>query len=462
MRYKFINLWLSLLIMLTVSVSVLFPVNALAATNTTETDQAQIADLLDNSYLDANPDTGKRLLHLEGGPYQIGFQQGWWLANGVYRMTHEFIVDVLESFGLSGSSFDALKPLLIATCHANEPSVPLEYRMEMLGIADGATANGYDVSYDDVMLINMGFDVLLSVAYPLATPLIALEEGGYTLPLDCDGFVAYGNATGNQGVLMGRDFMFTPKVFSEEALLVEYFPTSGSPFVSVTAPGFVGVISAMNASGIAIGMDMVPEIKTKPLASGMGCLLIARKAIQYSEDLDDAINTIKYTHRGVSWLYIIGDGGGASIGGAVVEASPDLVRVRYTDYKYTGHILPERYFPRQIENKDDLVVVANHYIIPEMIIVSGSYAIKDSLWRYETLTGLLLDKYGNIDVTNGRELVDYLHPPAYGYYGDDTSQPVGDSRTLYDLTNLRLWTLYGNYNDDWVYYDLGERLSGQE
>ena len=87
--------------------------------------------------------------------------------------------------------------------------------------------------------------------------------------------------------------MFTSHVFSEEALLVEYFPNSGSPFVSVTAPGFVGVTSAMNANGIAIGMDMVPEIRTKPLAPGMGCLLTARKVIQYSQELSDAINTIK-------------------------------------------------------------------------------------------------------------------------------------------------------------------------
>ena len=457
MRYRFVDLWVALFLALVLSVSGLMPTNVKAA----DLDQSQIADLVGNSYLSTNPDTGKRLLHLEGGPYQMGFQQGYWLASGVYRMTHEYIVYVLESFGLSESSYDALRPALIATCHANELAVPLEYRMEMLGVADGAQAQGYDVTYDDVMLINMAFDVLLSVAYPLATPLIALQEGGYGLPLDCDAFVAYGNATTDHGVLMGRDFMFTPHVFSEEALLVEYFPSSGSPFVSVTAPGFVGVTSAMNANGIAIGMDMVPEISTKPLAPGMGCLLTARKVIQYSQELSDAINTIKCIPRGVSWLYVIGDGGGNNIGGAVVEASPDLVRVRYTNYRYIGYFLPEKYFPRQIENKDDLVVVANHYIIPAMILANGSYAIEDSLWRYETLTGLLLDKYGSIDVESGKGLVDYLHPPAYGYYGDDPNQPIGASRTLYDLSNLKLWSLYGNYNDSWVYYDLGSRLSNQ-
>ena len=88
-------------------------------------------------------------------------------------------------------------------------------------------------------------------------------------------------------------------------------------------------------------------------------------------------------------------------------------------------------------------------------------ATEDSLWRYETLTGLLLDKYGSIDDESGKGLVDYLHPPAYGYYGDDPNQPIGASRTLYDLSNLKLWSLYGNYNDPWVYYDLGSKLSGQ-
>jgi len=73
------------------------------------------------------------------------------------------------------------------------------------------------------------------------------------------------------------------------------------------------------------------------------------------------------------------------------------------DYKYPNWAM---YYdlPRQIEDKDDLVVVANHYIVPEMYLTI-SHAVNDSLWRYETLTSLILDSYGKIDVEKGRSLL---------------------------------------------------------
>ena len=77
----------------------------------------------------------------------------------------------------------------------------------------------------------------------------------------------------------------------------------------------------------------------------------------------------------------------------------------------------------------------------------------DSLWRYETLAGLVLDAYGTIDTDKGRALVDYLHPPNYGYYDED-SQYVGGVRALFDLTHRRMWALYGLWTDSWVEDDL--------
>jgi len=191
---------------------------------------------------------------------------------------------------------------------------------------------------------------------------------------------------------------------------------------------------------------------TKPFVSGMGCLLTARQVVQYADELSDAINLVKGSKRGVPWLYIVGDGQGKEKGGAVLEVSADKFAVRYLDYKYPNWAM---YYdlPRQIEDKDDLVVVANHYIVPEMYLTI-SHAVNDSLWRYETLTSLILDSYGKIDVEKGKELVDYLHPPNYGYYGTDENIPVPATRNLFDLTNLELWSLYGMYTDPWVHWKL--------
>jgi hypothetical protein len=398
-------------------------------------------------------ENGKYLLHVEGTPYEMGYQHGYLLAEGVYKMVKEYPKVLLRGYGIPEEAVPLLLSIGNLVCAANERFVPLEYILEMRGIADGARARGYQVSYEEVRLINMAFDAILSIAYPIVTPLLPLQDMGVNLPIACNAFVAFGEATKPIGgkVLMGRDFMFTEEVFGDYALLIEQFPKRGHPFISVTAPSFVGVTSAMNLEGVSIGMDMIPGMDTRPIMSGMGCLLIARKVIQYASDLPEAINIIKNAVRGVPWAYPIG----SPQGGAVVESSADFFAVRYTDYRYPkkfrGSCLPD-----QIEDKDDLVVLTNHFIVPEMILKSKSYAIEDSLWRYETLTSLLLESYGKIDEDKGRALINFLSPlsegPGRDYYGN--KETVNGTTTLYNNTDRELWALYRLFRDPWVHYKL--------
>ena len=397
---------------------------------------------------------GKYLMHLEGNPYEMGYQQGCLAPEAVQKMTKEFVKSVLKGYDIPEDIIPGLIKLGKEIAKENERYIPSEFIEEMRGIADGARDRGYDVSYEDVLLLNLGFDVVLSVAYPIATPIVAWQD---KKGIACDGFVAMDDATSDGRVLMGRSFMFNPEVFHEVAMLIEQYPSRGHRFVSVSAPGFVGVTAAMSSAGIAVGMDMVPAMNTKPFVSGMGCLLTARQVVQYADELSDAVNMIKGSKRGVPWLYIIGDGQGREKGGAVVEVSADKF-ARYMDYEYPSWA-ENLNLPKQIEDKDDLVVLANHYIVPEMYLTI-SYAVEDSLWRYETLMNLILQNYGSIDVEKGKELVDYLHPPNYGYYGEDENIPVAATRTLFDLSNLELWSLYGMYTDPWAHWKLEPESSG--
>jgi len=320
----------------------------------------------------------------------------------------------------------------------------------MQGIADGATDAGYPVDYEQVLLLNMGFDAILSFVYPIVTPLLPLLELlGFHM---CDGFVARDDATTDGRTIMGRNFMFNPVGFADNGLLIEQDPNSGYKFVSVAAPAFVGAVAAMNEMGIGVGCDMVPAIDCTPGSFGMGVLLTCRKIAQYANEWDSARDIVKYSKRGVSWLYLIGDGRSYKKGGVVLETSAHHCYERRIDYKKPWYI-PNPWYS-QIEKKDDLLILANHMIRPEANFLSGSYGISDSRWRYETLCNLALNAYGNIDVAKGRDLVDYLHPPNYGYYGSDPDQPVGASRTCFDLTNLQLWALYGYYDDPWAYHAL--------
>jgi hypothetical protein len=431
--------------------------------------------------------SGKSLLLVEGSPYEMGFQHGYLCAEGTSRMaSEEFFVKVVLGFlGLDGDGIlssiidvqdikdalgwlippdvieqifndldqsitDLLLALVLMIAKNNLKYVPQALIEEMRGVADGATAAGYPTSFDNVLILNMAFDAILSIVYPIITPLLPILEALGIFHM-CNAFVAHGSATSNGDTIMGRDFMFNAAVFSEVALLIEQDPDSGNKFVSTTAPGFVGVTAAMNEKGLGIGMDMCPSVDCTPAEFGMGCLLTARYVIQNADELSEAVNIIKNSKRGVSWIYPIGDGRGSEVGGCALEVSAHYCYPRYSDYKKPWWLL--NIYP-QIETKKDLVVIANHFIRSEINILSLSYAVEDSRWRYEVLVDLALDMYGNINHLSGRELIDFLHPPNYDYYGSDITQPVSASKSCWDLTTLEVYALYGNYDDPWAYHQL--------
>ena len=435
-------------------------------------------------YLKINID-GKKLLHVEGTPYEMGYQHGYLLAEDVGIMTSEdyflnLILDML--LGMDKDEIIAKIMELIGDCHViedlldcaiiglkdflinltwsmmqeNFQYVPEAFLEEMQGVADGATDAGVATTQKNVLILNMGFDALLTLGYPIAM-IVTLIPGLATLVAKiienlhaCNGFVVYGDATVDGRVLLGRDFMFSSYGFHETALLIEQVPDDGYSFVSVSYAGFVGATAAMNSKGLGIGCDMVPALDCTPGESGMGVLLTCRNVVQYAGELSEAVDMINTSKRGVSWLYVLGDGVGEEIGGAVMETSAHKCVVRYSDYEQPCWSP----YP-QIEHKDDIVTVTNHYLDPEMNFGAGSWALDDdSPWRYETMTNLILDNYGTIDVAKGCELIDFLHPPNYNYYGGDTSQPVSSSVSLFDLSNLDVYSLFNYYDDPWAFHSL--------
>jgi hypothetical protein len=82
-----------------------------------------------------------------------------------------------------------------------------------------------------------------------------------------------------------------------------------------------------------------------------------------------------------------------------------------------------------------------------------------SLWRYETMLGLLDRGYGNIDEAQAMWIIDFLNPARCDYYGTDTSQSVKGHHVLMDNKDLEMWSLHGYYDTPWVHVDLMEVLA---
>lgn len=411
---------------------------------------------------------GKKLLHVEGAPYEMGYQHGYLCAEEVSRMaSYEFWCGLIihmakldmspeqllaQVGGEKGVNF--LVDLLYVAVDKSikNGEIPDEFLDEVQGIVDGANDAGYPVAFKSVMMNNMAFDAILGIGYPIIAPFLPFASESMLVPVPhaCNAFVATGDATADGRTLMGRDFMFPNGTYYKYGLLIECVPDTGNRFVSVMAPSFVGTAAGMNEKGIGIGIDMVPAFDCKIGKIGMGGLLLNRYVLQYADELSQGISILTSKEIGVSWLFPIADGQGAEQGSATVEVSASMNRVRYDDYKqpYWSSWMGT---PSQGETKPDLIVTTNHYLTPAMYYTVTD-AIPDSTWRYDILLELCLLSYGHMDPDMGRAIIDFLHPPNYGYYGEDPDQPVESSVSLFDLTNLSLSSLYGRYSDPWVTY----------
>lgn len=127
------------------------------------------------------------------------------------------------------------------------------------------------------------------------------------------------------------------------------------------------------------------------------------------------------------------------------------------------------YFAPQREDNEELLIVTNHYLIPEMrYYTMHSWTSKitgditnDIQWRYDELNFLInnaLQEKGQIDYKTAKSLIDFLSPNGYypAYYAKNPKSSDGKQIriegcvSVFDLKNLLVESHYGYYCDEWV------------
>ncbi|BBM84178.1 hypothetical protein [Candidatus Uabimicrobium amorphum] len=325
----------------------------------------------------------KRVFYVEGSAYQMGYLMGTMAERDVDLMTNEFMDNVLLSFikldvdpkkipEIWGTLLDIVK---------NEtkrvlPDMPEEYVQEMKGIADGCKSVNPEtrVTFDRLLMLNSGFDTLLSNFYALNQlwEKYKLSVKDLDIPIMCNAFSVFGKATKDGKHYFGRDFMFPPgDAFEFTAAMIIYRPSDDRiPLVSVAAPGFVGSIAAMNANGVAMGVDMVPSGGCDNNRPGINSLMMIRKTIHRGKDVHGAVKEVVETQRGVSWLYMIADGQtDKSVVLETGKSTDSLGAIKFPpdELKWLA-LLPDADFLKRFENQKHqkgLMVRWNDYKYPE-------------------------------------------------------------------------------------------------
>ena len=314
---------------------------------------------------------GVLVLHVKGSPYEMGYQNGYLLKDSIQAHTQFRIQEMID--------MDYSYEYLVNCAQAMESHIPQEYIEEMQGLADGASMN-----YTDVLLGQ-------------TVPDIACYGTGWA----CSGFAVFGNATMDGHLYHGRNLDYSHPYWPT-GLITVYEPENGNVFVNVGIFGVIGVHTGMNKEGITLQQNLV---STDDITlDGMPSVFMHRKVLQYSNNLTETIDIICQTDRTTGWNILLGDG--KNLNAIAVEVSDNYCKVYWAG--------------------DPAEDVGSYYSIPNAVRRTNYYVGPTSYCdRYQKLSQLILDNYGNIDAEMS---IDFL-PTVGGSY----------QSVVFDSTDLELW-----------------------
>jgi len=259
-------------------------------------------------------DKGWIFVHIEGKPYQRGYQYGYLLANEIAAYINKLAIQANEDNPAAG--WERSRQIIDALMLRRYDE---EYLVEMKGIADGAAKAGaqfenQDVDFIDIVTINSIIDLgqvwsaLGRTRHALSGRNFLAAEDELNIPIGehkCSGFLANGPATKDGGLVFGQIFMWYGYTGVHWNVICDVVPDKGHRLVYETFPGGIhsGADFYLNASGIMIGETTVRQ--TPFDMDGIPQSNRIRKAAQYANSIDDVVRILSYKNNGMytnDWL----------------------------------------------------------------------------------------------------------------------------------------------------------------
>ncbi|HWA99657.1 MAG TPA: C45 family autoproteolytic acyltransferase/hydrolase [Pirellulales bacterium] len=260
------------------------------------------------------PQSGWIVLHVEGAPYERGYQHG-------RLMAHE-IVETIETLAAGRGPKAPAEAWRLMRNVSNAMFLRrygAEYLEEMRGIADGAAAAGakFDdrpIDLVDIVTVNCDIETEFLEA-ALGATATGLEGRRFDEPPvgqprrkpedHCSAFAATGPATADGKIVFGHITMFQLFYVPHYNVWLDVQPKAGQRVVMQSFPG--GIMSGLdyyiNDAGILICETTIEqtafEMAGAPVASRI------RQAAQYAKTIDEAIDYLCDANNGLytnEWL----------------------------------------------------------------------------------------------------------------------------------------------------------------
>src|SRR5688572_29633390 len=261
---------------------------------------------------------GVWVMRASGDPYSIGAAQGRLLgprvADGSRVLDATIVGEDPPDGWISGTRHDASlrwKHRLLAD------GIPAEHRRELAGLAAGMSAAGVDGAPDYQRLVWR--QAALDVG---SAPGSGLPHGGVASGL---AFAVGGGPEPGEKVVLGRSFSLAG-VDPPGDVVVTFVKKEGAiPFARVGWAGQLGVVTGVNAEGVAIAINAAIADDVRATVAASPISLVARDVLERAKDVDEAIAILKQAKvlGAASVLVVDGD----TRAWAVVERSPGRTNV---------------------------------------------------------------------------------------------------------------------------------------
>ena len=136
----------------------------------------------------------------------------------------------------------------------------------------------------------------------------------------CSSLAVWNENTDDGELLIGRNFDFyVGDEFAKNKLVEFVEPENGIPYMSVSWPGMIGVVSGMNKEGITVtinaGKSKIPMTAKTPIS------LVTREILQFAKNIDEAIAIAKKRKVFVSESILVGSANDKNA--VIIEVSPE-------------------------------------------------------------------------------------------------------------------------------------------
>jgi hypothetical protein len=321
---------------------------------------------------------GWTYVHLEGSPAEIGFQHGYLLTAEIEDAKRA--IELGSVHGLK-QSWEELRTVSMTVLL---PHVPDEYRRELQGMEEGLRAHGSKLDLLDLVTMNASMELPYYYDEARNNQAKGVPSG---VGEHCSAFVATGSYTRDGRIVIGHNNWSDYLSGSRWSIILDIVPASGHHFIMDGVPGLIhsGDDFGMNDAGMVITETTIANFHGFD-RNGVPEFVRARKAMQYSESVDDFVRIMKAENNGgYANTWLIGD-----------TRKNEIARLELG----LKHVTLER-------SSDGYFVGSNFPINPKLIVEETDFPINDpeapNLIRRRRWDQLMSEFKGKIDVDAGKK-----------------------------------------------------------